>query len=94
MRPTPLFSNIQTGAATYDVADKATYKGIAIKTSILFLLTIASAILTAFFLPILIQDQTIVVFVVMVLACTTWQSTFKVEALDSTDATITITKTN
>ena len=65
MRPTPLFSNIQTGAATYDVADKATYKGIAIKTSILFLLTVASAVLTAIFLPILIQENTIVIFIVM-----------------------------
>ena len=38
MKPTPLFSNIQTGAQTYDDIDKATYKGITIKTVLLFLI--------------------------------------------------------
>ena len=50
MKPTPLFSNIQTGAQTYDNADKATYKGITIKTLILFALTVATAVAAGVFL--------------------------------------------
>ncbi len=51
MRPTPLFSNIQTGAATYDEIDKATYKGITIKTILLFLITVGVAITTMIVVP-------------------------------------------
>ena len=51
MRPTPLFSNIKTGAATYDESDKATYGGITIKTVILFLITVAAAIATILIVP-------------------------------------------
>ena len=51
MKPTPLFSNIKTGAATYDEIDKATYKGITIKTLLLFLITVAVALTTMFVLP-------------------------------------------
>ena len=51
MKPTPLFSNIQTGAQTYDDIDKATYKGITIKTVLLFLITVAVALTTIFVVP-------------------------------------------
>ena len=51
MKPTPLFSNIKTGAATYDDSDKATYGGITIKTVILFILTVAVAIGTILIVP-------------------------------------------
>lgn len=51
MRPTPLFSNIKTGAATYDESDKASYSGITIKTVILFLITVAVAIATIIAVP-------------------------------------------
>ena len=51
MRPTPLFSKIETGAATYDVSDKASYKGIALKTSLLFLITVLTAVATIVMVP-------------------------------------------
>ncbi len=35
LRQSPLFSNIQTGEAVYDDVDRATYKGITVKTCIL-----------------------------------------------------------
>jgi uncharacterized YccA/Bax inhibitor family protein len=63
LRASPLFSNIETGSATYDVTDKASYKGIAIKTTLLFLLTIASAVATILFVPRLVtNDQSLTVF--------------------------------
>lgn len=37
LRQSPLFSNIQTGEAVYDDVDRATYKGITVKTCILLL---------------------------------------------------------
>ena len=59
MRPTPLFSNIKTGAATYDESDKATYGGITIKTVILFLITVAAAIATILIVPKVIESGSI-----------------------------------
>lgn len=57
MRPTPLFSNIKTGAATYDETNKATYKGITIKTLVLFALTIISAFAGAFLLNRILDNE-------------------------------------
>lgn len=44
MKPTPLFSRIETGTQTYDNVNRATYKGIGIKTGILLLITILAAL--------------------------------------------------
>lgn len=57
MKPTPIFSNIKTGSVAYDETNKATYKGITIKTSILFVLTILVAIGSAFALPIILNNE-------------------------------------
>ena len=59
MKPTPLFSNIKTGAATYDDSDKATYGGITIKTVILFILTVAVAIGTILIVPQFVESGNI-----------------------------------
>ena len=56
MRPSPLFSNIKTGEAIYDI-EKASYKGIAIKTSFLLAMTIVVAILIAYFLPTILLNN-------------------------------------
>ena len=50
MRTSPLFSNIQTGEAYYD-AEKATYKGITIKTFILLAITVIMSAAVFFYLP-------------------------------------------
>ena len=50
MRPSPLFSKIETGTQTYDNVNRATYLGIGVKTIILLLITIASAIITAIYI--------------------------------------------
>ena len=55
MRQSPLFSNIQTGEAYYDDVDRATYKGITLKTVFLLLLSVIIAAFTAFALPSIIQ---------------------------------------
>ena len=44
MKPSPIFTNIKTGAACYDEVDKASYKGISLKTIAFFLLTVAFAV--------------------------------------------------
>ncbi len=51
MNHNPMFSNIETGEAVYDNVDRATYKGITIKTSILLLITVLIAAVVAFALP-------------------------------------------
>ena len=47
MKPTPIFSRIQTGADCYDDVDKASYSGISIKTFIFFTITMLVAIATS-----------------------------------------------
>lgn len=44
MKPSPIFSNIKTGTACYDEVDKASYKGISIKTLLFFFLTTVVAV--------------------------------------------------
>ncbi len=51
MNQNPMFSNIETGEAVYDNVDRATYKGITVKTSILLLITVLIAAVIAFALP-------------------------------------------
>lgn len=51
MRQSPLFSNIQTGEAYYDDVDRATYKGITVKTFILLGIAVLVAAFVAFALP-------------------------------------------
>lgn len=51
MNQNPMFSNIETGEAVYDNVDRATYKGITVKTSILLLITVLIAAVVAFALP-------------------------------------------
>ena len=53
MRTSPLFSNIETGEAYYD-AEKATYKGVCLKTFILLGITIIMAAAVYFYLPAII----------------------------------------
>lgn len=59
MKQSPLFSNIQTGEVVYDDVERATYKGITLKTIILLLIAIVVAAFTAFALPaILVNNPT------------------------------------
>ncbi len=44
MRPAPMFSRIKTGINVYDNVDKASYKGITLKTVFFFVLTMIAAI--------------------------------------------------
>ncbi|MBR4495684.1 MAG: Bax inhibitor-1/YccA family protein [Acholeplasmatales bacterium] len=55
MRTSPLFSNIESGAAYYD-AEKATYKGICIKTFILLGITILISAAVYYYLPQIIAN--------------------------------------
>ena len=47
----PVFATIQTGATHFEDVDAASYKGVVIKTSILLIITIAVAVITALALP-------------------------------------------
>ena len=71
MKPTPLFTNIETGAATYDETNKATYKGITIKTLILFALTVAAAVAASSVLHIFFQSEenftTLIILIIVAL---------------------------
>ncbi len=59
MKQSPLFSTIQTGEVVYDDVDRATYKGITIKTCILLGIAVIIAALVAFALPqILLNNAT------------------------------------
>ena len=51
MKQSPLFSNIQTGEVVYDDVDRATYKGITVKTVSLLLISVIVAAFVAFALP-------------------------------------------
>lgn len=62
MRQSPLFSNIQTGEAYYDDVDRASYKGICLKTFILLALTVLVAGFTAFYLPTIIATDNYIPF--------------------------------
>lgn len=65
MRQSPLFSNIQTGEAVYDDVDRATYKGITVKTCILLLITVIIASVIAFALPTIITNNAITFYVTL-----------------------------
>jgi len=66
MRQTPLFNKIDTGAAYLDEAEHATIKGVAIKTSVLLGLTIAIAVITAIFMPKIINnEQSLAAFIIV-----------------------------
>ncbi|MBQ9900310.1 MAG: Bax inhibitor-1/YccA family protein [Acholeplasmatales bacterium] len=70
MKPTPIFSNIQTGTSTYDDTNKATYKGITVKTLIFFALTIAAALAGALYLNSLfkeLDDTNLVIFIGLII---------------------------
>lgn len=57
MKPSPLFTAVKTRSeAVVDVKETATYKGVAIKTAIFLLLTLATAALAYFFLPKIIEN--------------------------------------
>ena len=64
MRQSPLFSNIQTGEAYYDDVERASYKGICIKTFFLLALAVLVAGFTAFYLPTIIEKGNFVTFYV------------------------------
>ncbi len=69
MRQSPLFNKIETGTAYFDEADHATLKGVSIKTSILLALTIIIAVITAVFMPRIIQnEQSLAVFIAVLIA--------------------------
>lgn len=57
MRQSPLFSNIQTGEAYYDEVDRASYKGISIKTFILLGITALIGGVVSFYLPLILQNN-------------------------------------
>lgn len=66
MRQSPLFSNIQTGEAIYDV-EHATYKGICIKTFCLLLITTIVALFTGLYLPTIIAAGNYNAFYIMLI---------------------------
>lgn len=68
MRQSPLFSNIQTGEAVYDDVDRATYKGITVKTCILLLISVMIAAVVAFALPTIITNNATTFYVTLVIS--------------------------
>lgn len=68
MKQSPLFSNIVTGEAVYDNVDRATYKGITIKTFFLLAIAIIVAAFTAFALPQILTNNSITFFVTLGIA--------------------------
>lgn len=60
----PLFSNIKSEDMIYDDADRATYKGITIKTFILLILAVAVGAMTAYFLPTIVESGNYATFYV------------------------------
>ena len=66
MKNNPIFSNIQTGEAYYDtVEDRASYKGVCIKTFIFLGITVLVAALVAFYLPTIITTGNFIPFYMM-----------------------------
>lgn len=57
MKQSPLFSNIQADSMIFDEADRASYKGITIKTFFLLALATIVGAITAFFLPTIIETD-------------------------------------
>ena len=68
MKQSPLFSNIQTGEAVYDDVDRATYKGITVKTCILLLISVIIAALVAFALPTILVNNATTFMVTLVVS--------------------------
>ncbi|MCM1130395.1 MAG: Bax inhibitor-1/YccA family protein [Roseburia sp.] len=68
MKQSPLFSNIQTGEAVYDDVDRATYKGITIKTVILLLISVLIAAVIAFALPTILTNNSTTFYVTLVVS--------------------------
>lgn len=68
LRQSPLFSNIQTGEAVYDDVDRATYKGITVKTCILLLVSVIIAALVAFALPTILTNNPTTFYVTLVVS--------------------------
>ncbi|MDE7263290.1 MAG: Bax inhibitor-1/YccA family protein [Anaeroplasmataceae bacterium] len=68
MKQSPLFSSIQTGEAVYDDVDRATYKGITVKTTILLLITILIAAVVAFALPTILTNNPMVFYVTLIVS--------------------------
>lgn len=68
MKQNPLFANIQTGEAVYDNADRATYKGITIKTIFLLAITIIIAAFVAFALPTILENNFSTFYVTLVIS--------------------------
>ena len=50
------YSNVKTNESYIDQANRATYKGITIKSIILLAIVIAMALLTGHFLPVLLEQ--------------------------------------
>lgn len=65
MKESPLFSNIQTGEAVYDNVDRATYKGITLKTCFLLLISTIIAAFVAFGLPKIIANNSTTFYVTL-----------------------------
>ncbi len=68
MKQSPLFSNIQTGEAVYDEVDRATYKGITVKTCILLLVSVIVAALVAFALPAILTNNPVTFYVTLMIS--------------------------
>ncbi|MDE7106238.1 MAG: Bax inhibitor-1/YccA family protein [Anaeroplasmataceae bacterium] len=68
MKQSPLFSNIQTGEAVYDNVDRATYKGITIKTVLLLLISVLIAAVIAFALPTILTNNPATFYVTLVIS--------------------------
>ncbi|MBQ9124116.1 MAG: Bax inhibitor-1/YccA family protein [Acholeplasmatales bacterium] len=57
MKNNPVFSNIETNNAYYDEVERATYKGISIKTFVLLGIAILVAAMVAFYLPTILVNN-------------------------------------
>ena len=68
MKQSPLFSNIETGEAVYDDVDRATYKGITVKTCILLGISVIIAALVAFALPEILTNNGTTFMVTLVIS--------------------------
>lgn len=68
MKQSPLFTHIQTGEAVYDDVDRATYKGITIKTCMLLAISVVIAIFIAYALPAILTYNPVTFYVTLVIS--------------------------
>lgn len=68
MKPSPLFSTVSSGEKYYDDVNKASIKGVSIKTFILLGIAVVVAVLTAVFLPTILESNPYGLYVALLMS--------------------------